>query len=150
MTPAEYRQIELLVAPRIRGFIGRLRATPVGYDDLLQETLLKGLKRGLKLIGDEGLWCKMADDTCFEAIRRENLDRKASMEWLARVESPVDHLWQKLEDILEGQDWAVQKAVRMLRSGESLKVAAEGAGLSPWQLRKRLLKLRNSVTSVTE
>ena len=141
------KQLETLTQ-RLSLKIGPRRASmrlEVGVYDLVQEVLLKAVKRGLNEVEEADL-DYMAEDVLKDAYRRQKNAFKAEQAYASWGEGPEDRLWEKLEEALEGRSWEEQRLVRLLRAGHSLKEAAETCGLSSWQARKRLLSLRNSVT----
>lgn len=142
-TNHQYKVVEKLLKPKIAPRIASMRLE-VGVYDLIHETLLKGLKRGLNTISDSQ-WEMMAEDVLKDAYRKQKRAKQAEQGWVEGVEPPEDQLWERLDEALEGRSWEEKRLVRLLRAGHSLRESAEQCGLSPWQARKRLLKLRNTL-----
>lgn len=143
MDVLEHKYITSLIRPQIGSRRASLKLD-VGVDDLIQETLLKGLKRGLNTVA-ESEWRWMAEEVLKDALRKQRRQREAESGYTDRGEGSSDQLWDKLEEILEGRTWEEQRIVRLLRAGHTLAEVSSACGLSPWQIRKRLTTLKNSV-----
>jgi len=117
----------------------------VDTDDVVQEALVKGLKSGQEAL-TEGGWATLVASVAKDALRAQKRALKAEGVWLQKESLQDIGEGERIDEALEGASFEEKKLVRMLRNGYSLKEAADACGLSGWQARKRLLRLRNSVT----